>query len=120
MAARHSITIQLNSGIPGHAAVVVNEPSKQTYAGFARALSRRFGKRIRYRNGCRAIRSQSSSFSSPQDATGFNDRYGGASAPIVIMPTERVPPSPADQSAAPADDRSDWFTRWVKPLTSAK
>lgn len=34
MAARHSITIQIEPGLIGHAAVVVNEPDKQTYAGF--------------------------------------------------------------------------------------
>jgi len=34
MAARHSLTIQISPSLPGHAAVVVNEPSKQTYAGF--------------------------------------------------------------------------------------
>ncbi|WP_315806716.1 MULTISPECIES: hypothetical protein [unclassified Bradyrhizobium] len=34
MAPRYSLTIQINPNIPGHAAVVVNEPSKQTYAGF--------------------------------------------------------------------------------------
>jgi hypothetical protein len=34
MAPRHSLTIQINPSLPGHAAVVVNEPSRQTYAGF--------------------------------------------------------------------------------------
>ncbi|MGJ4946426.1 hypothetical protein ACQR1W_38125 [Bradyrhizobium sp. HKCCYLS1011] len=34
MASRYSLTVQINPNFPGHAAVVVNEPSKQTYAGF--------------------------------------------------------------------------------------
>ena len=34
MATRHSITIQIEPGLLGHAAVVVNEPDRQTYAGF--------------------------------------------------------------------------------------
>jgi hypothetical protein len=34
MAARQSLTIQINPSLPGHAAVVVNQPSRQTYAGF--------------------------------------------------------------------------------------
>jgi len=32
--ARHSLTVQVNPSLPGHVAVVVNEPSRQTYAGF--------------------------------------------------------------------------------------
>ena len=34
MAPRYSMTIQIDPSLPGHAAVVVNEPSRQTYAGF--------------------------------------------------------------------------------------
>ncbi|MGY4307175.1 hypothetical protein ACVIJ6_004418 [Bradyrhizobium sp. USDA 4369] len=34
MAARHSLTFQVNPGLPGHAAVVVNDPTGQVYAGF--------------------------------------------------------------------------------------
>ncbi|MGJ4884749.1 hypothetical protein [Bradyrhizobium sp. HKCCYLRH1065] len=34
MAARHSLTFQINPGLPGHAAVVVNDPTGQVYAGF--------------------------------------------------------------------------------------
>jgi hypothetical protein len=34
MAARYSLTIQIAPGLPGHAAVVLNGPSGQTYAGF--------------------------------------------------------------------------------------
>ena len=34
MAARHSITVQIEPGLIGHAAVVVNESGRQTYAGF--------------------------------------------------------------------------------------
>ncbi|NPV22838.1 hypothetical protein [Bradyrhizobium aeschynomenes] len=34
MAARHSFTFQINPGLPGHAAVVVNDPAGQVYAGF--------------------------------------------------------------------------------------
>jgi hypothetical protein len=34
MAYRYSLTFQINPDLPGHAAVVVNQPDKQTYAGF--------------------------------------------------------------------------------------
>ncbi|WP_316230567.1 hypothetical protein [Bradyrhizobium sp. SZCCHNR1051] len=34
MASRYSLTVQINPGFPGHAAVVVNEPGRQTFAGF--------------------------------------------------------------------------------------
>jgi hypothetical protein len=40
MAARHSITIE--PGLLGHAAVVANEPNRQTYAGFG-PQTRHFG-----------------------------------------------------------------------------
>ncbi len=34
MAARHSLTFQINPALPGHAAVVVNDPTGHVYAGF--------------------------------------------------------------------------------------
>jgi hypothetical protein len=34
MASRYSLTVQINPSFPGHAAIVVNEPDRQTYAGF--------------------------------------------------------------------------------------
>jgi hypothetical protein len=34
MPGRHSLTIQVDPSAIGHAAVVVNTPSEQTYAGF--------------------------------------------------------------------------------------
>ena len=34
MAAPHSLTFQINPGLLGHAALVVNDPTGQVYAGF--------------------------------------------------------------------------------------
>src|SRR3954470_10954832 len=34
MASRHSLTVQINPSFPGHAAIVVSEPGRQTFAGF--------------------------------------------------------------------------------------
>ncbi|XUM22258.1 hypothetical protein ACRAVF_01105 [Bradyrhizobium oligotrophicum S58] len=34
MASRYSLTVQINPSLPGHAAIVVNEPGRQTFAGF--------------------------------------------------------------------------------------
>ena len=34
MAGRHSLTVQIDPSLPGHLAVVLSDPSGQTYAGF--------------------------------------------------------------------------------------
>ena len=34
MASRYSLTLRINPGFPGHAAIVVTEPGQQTFAGF--------------------------------------------------------------------------------------
>ena len=60
--ARHSLTVQVNPSLPGHVAVVVNEPSRQTYAGFGPEHHHRI-----YDKGQFDVHSVNSGATPPQD-----------------------------------------------------
>jgi len=104
MAARHSLTFQINSSLPGHAAVVVNEPSRQTYAGFGPQHHRSISD-----NGRFDVNPVQQGKESPND---YSSAFGDGQYGTFTVPISEAQAKGALKEIDKIQSEPHWYTGW--------